>query len=193
MKRILFSLTALLSCSALWAQSSGNNSGMEYLLDGSISVSAFGGPIVEFSSLGDDMAVSSGGGGALLLNQQLFVGGYGLSSGEIGDSGNERFTLDHGGFWLGYLNSPDDMVHWGITAKLGWGEANTRIGGTSYSDNVFVISPEAIVEFNIARWFKINVGGGYHLVTGLGGENGLAPEEFNKPAFTVNFLFGWFD
>jgi hypothetical protein len=35
----------------------------EYLLNGTVEISAFGGPIVEFSSLNGELAVSNGGGG----------------------------------------------------------------------------------------------------------------------------------
>lgn len=188
MQRILQIVTFIFLSYSVAAQTGG----MEYLLDGNIRVSAFGGPIVEFSSFSDDMVVSSGGGGALLLNRKLFIGGYGLSSGDKASSNQDRLDLGHGGFWVGYLNDPDRLIHWGITSKLGWGEAVAHIGGARTTDNVFVISPEAIVEFNIARWFKINLGGGYRVVTGLREGGALASDEFNTPTFTINFAFGWF-
>lgn len=164
----------------------------EYLLDGRISVSAFGGPIVEFSGMNDDVSISSGGGGALLLNKRFFIGGYGLKTRNDSNLRDGNFSLNHGGFWIGGIANPHKMLHFGATAKLGWGTAKGASVGLINSDNIFVVSPEVIAEFNITRWCKINTGVGYRLVTGFGQDSGLQSKDFSTPTFTLNFLFGWF-
>lgn len=51
----------------------------QYLFgNGKTTVNGFGAPIVQFWSKGGDFAVSSGGGGAVLINQTFFIGGYGM-------------------------------------------------------------------------------------------------------------------
>jgi hypothetical protein len=190
MKSMMILFVACLIAVGAMAQDERNN--MEFLLDGRISVSAFGGPIVEFSGMNNDVAVSSGGGGALLLNKRFFIGGYGLSTSDDANLTNGNVRLGHGGFWLGMISNPQKMVHFGFTSKLGWGTASSRELGLTSTDNIFVLSPEAIAEFNITRWCKINAGAGYRLVTGFSNDSGLRSSDFSAPTFTLNFLFGWF-
>jgi hypothetical protein len=76
----------------------------------------------------------------------------------------------------------------------------------SVNDNVFVFTPQAEVEFNMARWFKVNLGIGYRLVTGtsltydayttdlqyIGKEKYFNNNEFSSFVGTVSLLFGGF-
>lgn len=152
-----------------------------------VKISGLGGPIVEFSSVGNnELGVSVGGGGAVLVNN-LFFGGYGIGlatyhysdlktfdpvSGIWKDHSSERINFGHGGFWLGGLINPADAVHFAVSTRVGWGSLSLydeQYMGQHYNyftDNVFVLNPQVEVEMNMARWLKINVGVGYRLVTG---------------------------
>ena len=91
---------------------------VEFLLDGRISVSVFGGPIVEFSGINDDLAISSGGGGALLLNKRFFIGGYGLKTRNNGSLSNGDVQLNHGGFSAPVRNCLEKMANSALPRDL---------------------------------------------------------------------------
>ncbi len=154
-----------------------------------ISVTGFGAPIVQFWSKGGDFAVSTGGGGAVLINQSFFIGGYGmgmasqfnvenlkvlLSNGTTINYPTLRTNFGHGGFWLGYINKRKEAIHWGISSKIGFGalslmdnDYDMDTHGGYAVDGVFVFIPQLEMEMNINRWFKINIGAGYQLVNGI--------------------------
>lgn len=122
--------------------------------DGKVSISGFGGPIIEFSSIDGTPVVGAGGGGAALFNNTFYFGGYGvgLSKNNIRID-NETIDLEfgHGGFWLGYIIRPNNIVHAVVSTKLGWGEINEFSSGQPriVSESVFVTQPQLEVELNI--------------------------------------------
>ena len=73
----LFMLAGILFSSLVQAQEA-----RHFLIGGDhpVGISGFGGPIIEISSLENEVVVSGGGGGALLLDQTFFVGLYGLGT-----------------------------------------------------------------------------------------------------------------
>lgn len=175
----------------------------EHLLKGKkIRFSVFASPLLELSSVHNNFGFSSGGGGALILNQTLFIGGYGLRLAlvigkDVSIEGvnyvDMEIAFGHGGIWVGYIHNPKKLIHIGGSTKLGWGTISlddNRLPD-NYEDNVLVFTPQVEVEVNISRWFKINVGGGYRFVTGVNG-NVFQQKEFNSPQATIGFLFGWF-
>ncbi|PKP52285.1 MAG: hypothetical protein CVT92_09770 [Bacteroidetes bacterium HGW-Bacteroidetes-1] len=100
-------------------------------------ISGFGGPIVEFSTIANDFAVSSGGGGGVIVNN-IFIGAYGigLSTNHYSDVcyvhpassssipynySNDRINFGHGGFWIGGSFKPQEALHLSLSSKLGWG------------------------------------------------------------------------
>ena len=178
--------------------------------NGKLNISGFGAPIVEFSNVKGQFSVSNGGGGAALFNQTFFVGGYGVGlSNRIAldvNNTSQRLEFGHGGFWLGYINSPKKLLHFISSIKLGWGSVNMRNNNygnnlTTYSNTTFVTTPEVGFEVNIARFFRISATAGYRFVTGIskmeftnGGvitEN-LTNADFSSPMGSISFKFGWF-
>jgi hypothetical protein len=210
-----FRLLLLVACSFLAATSlfaqEKQNSEPQFLLSktGSLSFSGFGAPIVEFSSVDGELGVSTGGGGAVLINQTFFVGGYGMglatdmpqydlyikdeNSGLVSKYNDRRPMLGHGGFWLGYINNSKNIFHWSVSSKIGWGavsmidkeyrDMDNELGW----DGVFVLTPQAEFEINMLKWFKINLGLGYRYVAGVNhtyvDQNGLEKTFFDKNAF----------
>ncbi|MBN3034243.1 MAG: hypothetical protein JW861_01550 [Bacteroidales bacterium] len=198
---------------------------MSYLLegDGKVKVSGFGGPIVEFTGMGGSIGVLTGGGGAVLLNQTVFFGGYGMGltttyrrdilnwddgRGNVRNFYDLRTDFGHGGFWVGYIHQAYKPVHLGISTRLGWGAislSRDEYGVDEYDsyglDNVFVVNPQLEVEFNLFRWFKINLGAGYRFVTGVDKtyttadgirKNFHESNDFNQPEVSLSLLFGGF-
>ena len=189
-----------------------------YLFDGKVSFSGFGAPIHEFSGVNSKYAYSSGGGGAVLLNQTFFIGGYGISLSNdfnknfvknINDSTSVialyRMNFSQGGFWIGYIYKHKQLVHLSASTKIGWGkvgyyEPSYRMEvdrAEKYPCNFFVITPQIEGELNILRWLKLNIGFGYRYVVGsqLKDENGVevyGKNYFNSPVATVSVMFGLF-
>lgn len=188
MKKVLVLMTAILLVNIVKGQ---EEKPTQYIFgnNGKTSVTGFGAPIVQFWSKGGEMAVSSGGGGAVLINQTFFFGGYGLGMATehnvenlkvIQSGGNTvnyptlRTNFGSGGFWLGYIHHRKEAIHWGISTKVGWGvismmdaDFETDMHNGIGVDGVFVFIPQIEMEMNINRWFKINIGAGYQMVNGV--------------------------
>ena len=160
-------------------------------------VGAFGGPIVEFSEYNGETITSTGGGGALVIDD-FFIGGYGIGSIDIEDFTNDndeiRMELGHGGFWLGYTYRSHKLVHLFASTKLGWGGIDIEIDDEGYSsnDNIFVVTPEVGVELNVFRWFKIAGTASYRSVSGVNNIAGRSNEDFSGLMGTLTFRFGGF-
>lgn len=186
-----------------------------------ISISGFGGPIVEFSSVDDATGVFVGGGGAVIINQTFFFGGYGMGlttdkpqysitinreNAEPLSFTNLRPQIGHGGFWLGYIHQSHKIVHWALSTKIGWGGITYSQGSNDYqidelgSDGIFVVSPQAEIEINLFTWFKLNLGVGYRYVGGIDAKyntpEGLQPimasGALKSPTGSITLMFGNF-
>jgi hypothetical protein len=220
----------LFSASAVVAQE--EEEGPRYIFGGTESpkVSGFGAFTTAFSSVNNEFAVLNGGGAALLINQTFYIGAYGegLSTGHFRDyevySGitdeNEmyshmRTSFGHGGFWLGYIHNYKEPLHWGVSAKIGWGsvainedyydEYNYEDYYTLQVDNAFVFSPQIEFEMNLFKWMKVNAAAGYRLVAGLDEvypykngdvieyKNYVSDGQFSAPYGEITLLFGWFN
>lgn len=167
-----------------------------YLLgnkSGDVHVSGFGSYIIGFSNVSGNFAVYNGGGGAVLLNQTVYFGAYGMGlstrhsmdnitlvkpDGGTVDYNNLNAQFGHGGLWIGYLHQSYKPIHFGASTKLGWGSLsvwNDVYDKNFYeydyyqisTDNVFVVTPQIEVEMNLLKWFKINASAGYQFVSGV--------------------------
>ncbi|MEO9868965.1 hypothetical protein [Ekhidna sp.] len=162
-------------------------------------ISGFGGVLFSFTPIDGDLSTLTGGGGAVLFDNTFFIGGYGL-----GLTGNKESEIDgtgysssfgHGGFWLGYNIKPDDLLHFGVETKLGWGSITTKslaTNGEVNDDDVFIFNPQIFGEANIAYWFKINAGVGYQKTIGVDNIY-FDTSDFDGPTFGLSLLFGWFN
>lgn len=165
-------------------------------------VSGFGGLMIQFAELNDEVAVFTGTGGGILINQQFYFGGYGIGmdteheyATEI-DSIRNQVDYGHGGFWIGYINKPYKLIHWGISSKMGWGKMflyeKNNYDNSIAKELVFVVTPQAEVEINFTKWFKLNTGIGYKLVSGIDKSSIYDEKDFNGPYAMISFLFGGF-
>lgn len=204
MKKLLtITLTLVLSLSLSQTRAQEE---MQYLLggtDSNVPISGFAGVLSEFSSFDKDFGFSMGGGAAMLFNQKIFIGGYGLG---LTTQHLRTFTdhiditvrteayytrFGHGGFWFGYIHNPHKAIHFSVNAKLGWGAVS--LSDETYhkdpsqrwdlymQDNVFVITPQVDVNMNLLKWLRVNVGVGYRLVTGVDKTYYYMPEGATSP------------
>ncbi len=178
------------------------DSGYDYLLKGKrVSFSIFGGPMFELSSVNDNLGFSSGGGGAIMINQTVFIGGYGMGLNALS---SQQFVVDnvqysnlsldfgHGGFWMGYVHDYRKIVHFAGSGKFGWGGIDLQGNQLdNYRNNVLVFTPQIEIEVNVGRWFKVNGGLGYRFVSGVD-QSVFESNQFNSPQASLTFIFGWF-
>ncbi|MBN1898395.1 MAG: caspase family protein [Spirochaetes bacterium] len=167
----------------------------------------FGGPAVKMGFVNGSARLLVGGRGAWIIDHKLSLGGagYGMISqlNRTVDSTNREFKIGYGGFEIGYINRSDALIHWNFITLIG-------AGGISYvnpdekenqhkffADNgttstFFALEPMFYVEFNIAKWFRLCLGGGYHYFSIVKGKQYFQPGELSGPSAELVFKFGRF-
>ena len=213
---LMLLLSLLTGLNQLNAQGEGDSA--KYLFSEKTVFTGFGSPFVEFSSVNNQFAVCLGGGGAMMINQTFFLGGYfeGITTNHhradlqtIVDDENPKISFEHGGIWMGYIYNHKKAIHGGLSMKLGWGEIELMDaeGGNpdseyDYTDRIFNIQPQAEIELNLTKWFKVNIGLGYRILTGIDATypdnkgnmvNFYDNGDFNSPVGTVALIFGGHD
>ena len=166
-----------------------------------LKISAFGGPLMGFTSVGNDFCHMMGGGGAIMVGNTFF-GGYGMgktNSTAYKNDPSYDLSYGYGGLWMGYVLAPNAPVHLSISGQMGWGavsKASKYPDGTLEnieSQPIFVLTPIAELEFNFSRFFKLGAGVSYNYVTGDGiTQTPYTMSELSKPLLFMSFKFGWF-
>ena len=163
-------------------------------------VSGLGGPFMQFTSVAGEFGFMMGGGGAVLLDD-FFIGGYGLGLATsipdyVNQNSNDRLSLGHGGFWLGYALFGEKPIHVTFSTLIGWGEFGIMEYEGYYPyvrDKVFVLAPTIEAELNLTRYFRIGVGASYNLYTMVDSQmHGYKGSDLSAPGGFLSFKFGWF-
>ena len=163
-------------------------------------ISGLGGPFMQFTGVAGEFGHMMGGGGAVLLND-FYFGGYGLGLTNaipdyVNDNTNDRLSLGHGGFWLGYSLFGDRPIHASISTLIGWGEFGIMQYDGYYPfvrDKIFVLSPILEVEVNLTRYFRLGAGVTYNLYTMVDeDQHGYRGSDLSAPGGFLSFKFGWF-
>lgn len=194
MKKITILAAAILMTISSFAQEKNTDEFRTIFGDQKLKVSGYGGFNMAFSSYNTYYAVETGGSMAVLFNKQLFVGGYGQSANidrivKLNNYDYRDVSLNHGGFWLGYIVLPNLPIHPVISTQAGWGKAKLD---DSIKDYVFVINPTVEVELNVTRFFRIVAGGHYTFVSDVNTIDEMSSSDFSGPGGTLSFRFGWF-
>lgn len=192
MRTKLFLLACLFSA-ALTAQET------QTLFNNARVTGGFGGPIFSLGRAGGQTGYGAGGGGGVVFNQ-FYAGLFGMGE-TFGpfDFDREHLALGYGGLWLGYTTPAHKIVHLYTSVKIAGGAA----GLTDFDDDwdfdtewpqdvVFVAVPEAGLELNVARWFRLSGSVGYRFVEGFEGRGTFSANDLNAPMFALTFRFGWF-
>ena len=168
--------------------------------DGIEYTSGFGGFMLQFPSIDGNVSSMTGGGGAVIINNQFYLGGYGLGLADdkrVTVEGVEYFVdFGHGGIMMGYVIMPTQMVHMEVGTKVGWGQVSFRetpsIPATrDIHDNIFLVNPTVSVEVNMTSWFKLNTGVGFQFANGVDNFY-YDSNDFNGVTYNLSLLFGWF-
>ncbi len=159
---------------------------------------AFGAPIYEYT-IQDGIQGGIGGGGGLVF-RHFFLGAYGVGaiSGltELLEGQTDRLDLAHGGLWLGITPASYNLIHPYISVRGGWGVLDIDLNGDQNFqdlDQVFVVTPEAGLELNLTRWFRVAGTVGYRHIRGV---NEAAPagitDNLEGLIGGITLRFGWF-
>ena len=181
------------TAAALYAQE------LETLFNEDQALGGFGAPIVEISQINQQTGSSIGGGGAAIFGP-LYIGGYGIGgkyAQTTVDDNKYNIKMSHGGLWLGYVPAQHKVIHPYSSLRIGWGSAKLREDGNKdnvpYSDNIFVLNPEAGFEINVIEFLKISVTASYRWVDGVTDLPGLSTKDFRGFGGVITFRFGDFD
>ena len=195
MKKSIFIALLAFCASQTFAQGWRDN-GDETLFNRSHRVGFFVSPIVEFSDFKNDMTTASGGGISLVAGD-FFLGAYGLGVADYDrllDEDFDRLEMGHGGFWMGYVAPQHEVVHFFSSVKAGWGAVNIEFDGSDpdYEDTFFAVTPEAGLEINVFRWFRIGGAVGYRFMNGLDSVPSFNPKDFETMTASITFRIGGF-
>ena len=132
------------------------------LLSGKLHNGGYGAPVVKVTSLVGQAGVLVGGRGAWVIGHSFTLGaaGYGLPTRveapyeARGSATKTALALGYGGFQVGYIFLPREIVHFSGAVLIGGGGVAVLDRSQSdwhamHSAAVFVLEPEAAVEVNI--------------------------------------------
>ena len=166
--------------------------------------SAFGAPVIKFTSLVGQSAVLVGGRFGWVINKSIVLGGgiYGLINTvntNVTDpiSGqNVMLGFNCGGLEFEYIFFPDEPIHASFDMLFAGGGVtysveNKNIPHTSYfSQNLLVWEPQINIEFKIVDWFHLDAGASYRIITSYNGYFGLSNNNLKGVTGLLTFKFG---
>jgi len=171
MKKIVVSLVliCLLSGSA-WAVD-------RTLISGQTEVGGFIAPTARYFDFKDEAGILAGGRVAMVVNHvfSIGMGGYGTAKKPAHEdlAGLDNIEIAYGGLFLEYTLKPHSVLHVSLPVLVGAGR--TAFAGDYVdpetgddSDTFVVIEPELVLEFNVTRNWRIDLGVGYRHVNGSG-------------------------
>ncbi len=164
----------------------------ETLRDAGRHTGGFGGPLVKFTEMNDELSVIVGGRGGAIYNESFVVGGglYALANtSHIRDPslGRENLWMMYGGIEFEYITRPRSLTHLSFSVLMGPGFAAWSNFGNK--DVFFVLEPGVNGILNITPTLRVGVGASYRLVGSVELE-GLSNGGVGGPAGGITFQFG---
>jgi DNA-binding beta-propeller fold protein YncE len=177
----------------------------ETFFGGEVEHGGFGGPVFKLTQMNGEMAYSAGGRGGWIINHAVSIGGggFGMTGNHkvgVNEAGEDLYLhAGYGGLIVEYISNSNDRIHTAYSVLIGAGGANVstdRFGDAQNvdeqnSDAFFVIEPEVHMDFNMTRWFRIGVGAGYRLVSGLDMDL-VSNSDLSGPSVMLTLKFGKF-
>ncbi len=162
-------------------------------------VSGFGSHLMSFGAIDNEFAYYMGGGAAVLLNDNVFIGGYGqalLSSlhryNETMIKTVSKINLQSGGIWSGYIFKPMKALHLKTGLMAGLGKITFIAIKPSSETKLFDITPFIVCEINVTPFMRVDMGINYKRFFMAETFAGISDNEISSPAMFLAFNFGWF-
>lgn len=170
----------------------------ETLFDSMRPAGGWGGPVVRVGDVFGTRSAFVGGRGGVSFSNGLTIGGMGIgmATNDIDEPGNanRQLELGYGGLYLEQAFRPQKLVHLTVGTLLGGGSARWTDRrderNRSIGDNFWVIEPEAAVEVNVTKFFRVGVGGSYRRALGTLDVVGLDVRQLDGWTGGLTFKFG---
>ncbi len=98
----------------------------------------------------------------------------------------DRMTMGYGGATFEYFFNPDRLVNFSVRGLVGAGHATFNNSGRD--GNFFAAEPEARMQFNLSKRFRLGFGAGYRFTEGAG----ALSDRLDGFTASVNVKFGIF-
>ena len=162
------------------------------LLDAGIQTGGFGGPLVKFTEMNDELSVIVGGRGGAIYNESFVVGGglyFLANTSHVRDPSlsRENLWMWYGGIEFEYITRPRSLTHLSFSVLMGPGFA--AWSNFDDKDVFFVLEPGLNGILNITPSLRVGVGASYRLV-GSVELQGLSNGGVSGPAGAIMFKFG---
>jgi hypothetical protein len=193
MKGILFVLMFTLISSLVIAQNE------EFETDDTIGVSGYISPFFETTNM-IKQSYFVGGSGAIFINSNFFIGGFGLTMTNYFKTDRGEFTgneLDFGGGGLlgGVVLFSAKKIHPIISVWAGGGSVSlsdaNRIRIKKAFDDFYLINGTIEIEYRIIKNLAVGVGAHYQQLSGFK-LDGYSESDFCGPGIYANFKVGLF-
>jgi len=177
----------------------------ETLFSERIHSGGFGGPVVKFSQINDELGVFVGGRGGWIINHSFAFGGggYGLITEILAPAPADSLSLGlgYGGLELEYINKSDKLLHFTIQTLIGAGGISCSKGdenddGDDDDENrsyeaFFIVEPAFNLIVNVSPRFRIGFGVSYRFVSNFA-NNVFNESEIGGLSGVLTFKFGRF-
>ncbi len=192
MKRIILSLICVFIL-AVKTEAQENNKGI-YLSGG------FGGSFVSFTSFQGESTYAIGGGGAILLNKNYFIGGFGQGTSDMHATGSklpdfEDYVVqtEYGGLWFGYILRKNYKLDFNLSVQTAWGQVrlNNRDTKQTIYDEIFVLVPGLSINYRVGNIMKLQAFTNYSIFYKVDLET-YSSHDFSKLAYGLKIMFGLF-
>lgn len=155
----------------------------------------FGGPIFNSSLIASKPTFAIGGGGAMVLNNGLFIGGFGIGTSDLvtvdSKYDNYKLQVEYGGLWLGHIKRLKSNYRITTSLKTGFGAAKLKNDKLKqlYYDGLVVFSPEISIGKRINYYSSIELGVFYNIFTGINFQD-YHNKDFSNLGISLMFKFG---
>jgi hypothetical protein len=172
------------------------------VLHGKLDLGGYGAPEVRMSSVARTPALFAGAQGGLILGHQLIIGaaGYGLATEQTAPAllqpagGGAKLTIGYGGLRIAGIIASDRLVNFTVGALAGGGAVGSQVrggAGTGLNDTFWILEPDATVDVNLAKQFRLSTGLAYRFVGGLD-VSGMTATQIGGASLTISLKVGSF-
>jgi hypothetical protein len=169
-----------------------------------IESSAFGAPVLKFTSLKGQSALVIGGRGGWMINKKIVLGGgfYALAnnvkSGIIDPQNGQNVSMgfNYGGLELEYIFWSEASVHASLDMLLAGGGVTFVASNENtshlnyYSQDLLVWEPEVNIEFKIVNWLHLAAGISYRIISSYNAYFGISKDSLSGLNGVFTFKFG---
>lgn len=151
-------------------------------------------PVAKITQVNDQFGCMMGGRVGWILNESYIIGLGGcamvhqVEANELSSGDTPDMTMKYGGLVLEYVIRPQDLVHFSVYTLIGLGLAEFDYTNVDGDDNFLVVEPAVNAYLRVTEYFKVGLGVGYRLASGVDLE-GLEDGDLSGPLATLTLAF----